>query len=111
MNREFTREVGRFAKGTVKNYPLATWKGIAHSAAADLDDFSRQIGEGGGSMRQPYVPKPNPEDLPGAVPPSAGSPSPSTRTAAGPAGEAAPATGAASPALVAGVAPNGKKRN
>lgn len=40
MLRKFTKTVGRFQKGTVKDYPSATWAAIQDSAGQPLDKFT-----------------------------------------------------------------------
>jgi hypothetical protein len=41
MLRVFTKTVGRFPKGTVRDWPLGTWKGIDQN----VDSFSRPVAE------------------------------------------------------------------
>jgi hypothetical protein len=44
MERIFTKAVGkRFPKGSVHDFPQATWEGIARSANEALDDFSQPL--------------------------------------------------------------------
>lgn len=40
MLRKFTKTVGRFEKGTVKDYPPATWAAIQDSAGRPLNEFT-----------------------------------------------------------------------
>lgn len=41
MLREFTKSVGRFAQGDVRDYPKATWDQIAETAREKLDRISK----------------------------------------------------------------------
>lgn len=41
MQRVFTKDVGRFKKGEVRDYTKQVWEGIARSAKMKLDDFTR----------------------------------------------------------------------
>lgn len=44
IKRVFTKDIGRFKKGDVREYPKHTWDNIAKSAKAkSLDDFSRVV--------------------------------------------------------------------
>lgn len=42
MVRQFTRDVGRFKRLAVADYPLSTWQQIARDAGMPLDKFTRQ---------------------------------------------------------------------
>lgn len=41
MQRIFTKDVGRFKKGEVRDYTKQVWEGIARSAKMKLDDFTK----------------------------------------------------------------------
>lgn len=41
MRRQFTRNVGRFQSGEVRDYPRPTWEGIARSAGRKLGSITR----------------------------------------------------------------------
>lgn len=41
MQRIFTKDVGRYKKGEVRDYPNATWQNLSRSLKQKLDDFSR----------------------------------------------------------------------
>jgi hypothetical protein len=44
ITRVFTKDVGRFRKGEVREYPRATWDGIMRSAKAkSYDEFSKLV--------------------------------------------------------------------
>jgi len=41
MQRIFTKDVGRFKKGEVRDYTKQVWEGISKSAKMKLDDFTK----------------------------------------------------------------------
>jgi hypothetical protein len=41
MQRIFTKDIGRFKKGEVREYPKQVWEGIARSAKMKLDEFTK----------------------------------------------------------------------
>ena len=41
MQRVFTKDVGRFRKGDVRDYPKPLWQDIARSQKMKLEDFSK----------------------------------------------------------------------
>ena len=43
MQRVFTRAVGRFKAGEIKDYPSAVWREIARSARLTLDKFTSPV--------------------------------------------------------------------
>lgn len=43
MIREFTEDLGRWGRGTRREWPLTTWRSIASNVGRDLDSFSREI--------------------------------------------------------------------
>ncbi len=46
MQRVFTRSVGeRWQRGDIRDYPTATWTGIAKSSDCSVDDFSEPVEE------------------------------------------------------------------
>ncbi len=46
MQRVFTRAVGvRWQRGDIRDYPTATWTGLAKSSDCSVDDFSEPVEE------------------------------------------------------------------
>ena len=45
MLREFTKSVGRFQAGDVRDYPKATWDEVARAAGTKLEHISKAAGE------------------------------------------------------------------
>lgn len=45
MRLVFTKKVGRFEKGAVRDYPSITWKQIEKSAGMKLAKFTKQADE------------------------------------------------------------------
>lgn len=45
MERIFTRKVGRFETGDVRDYPKPVWRQIERSAKQPLEKFSRPVDE------------------------------------------------------------------
>ncbi len=41
MQRQFTRKIGRFEKGEVRDYTAQVWAGISNSARLPLDKFTK----------------------------------------------------------------------
>jgi len=41
MKRIFTESTGRFSKGEIRDYPIATWRQIEQSAGKAMDAFSK----------------------------------------------------------------------
>jgi len=41
MERIFTKDLGRYKVGDIRDYPIPTWQQMARSAGTDMDKFSR----------------------------------------------------------------------
>ena len=41
MQRIFTKDLGRFKKGEVRDYTKQVWEGLARSAKMKLEDFTK----------------------------------------------------------------------
>lgn len=43
MERVFTKQVGRFGVGEIRDYPGSVWEQIARSAGKSLDSFTKPV--------------------------------------------------------------------
>lgn len=43
MTRLFTKNMGRWKKGDIREYPIPTWRQIERGATHPLDSFSKEI--------------------------------------------------------------------
>lgn len=46
MLREFTKDLGRYKSGEVKDYPEIVWRQIANGEGKKLDSFTKKVEAG-----------------------------------------------------------------
>jgi len=56
--RVFLKDVGRFARGTVGEYPRTTWKDIARSAKMPLERFTEPVASAAAQFAKPRPGRP-----------------------------------------------------
>lgn len=56
MFREFTKAVGRYQKGDIRDYPIGTWNSMAAQMGVKLDSFSVEVS---GDLAHPHLIKRN----------------------------------------------------
>ena len=50
MTRVFTKDLGRWKKGDIREYPIPTWQQIGRGNKVSLDSFSREIEDAARTM-------------------------------------------------------------
>ncbi len=60
MTRVFTKDIGRWKKGEIREYPVPTWQQIERGAKVKLSSFSKEIEDAvrGVSLETPDNQKP-----------------------------------------------------
>lgn len=50
MTRVFTKDLGRWKKGDIREYPFTTWQQIERNSKASVDSFSKEVEDAAKTM-------------------------------------------------------------